>query len=58
LVTALPTNIREGKRGLPGTNSLAYLASVSEEEKSLIMFTPGVNVIKLFVRDLRICVIS
>jgi hypothetical protein len=37
-----------GKR-LPGTNTLAYLASSSAmKEKSFITLTPVVNVIKLF----------
>ncbi len=34
---------------LPGTNTLAYLASfVSDEEESFITLAPGVDIIKLF----------
>jgi hypothetical protein len=39
---------KTGKR-LPGTNTLAYLASSSAtKEKSFKTLTPGANVIKLF----------
>ena len=34
---------------MPGTNTLAYLASSSPEGKSFITLTPGGDLIKLFV---------
>ncbi len=46
---ALPTNIRLGWRGLPGTNTLAYYENPEiTVVKSLIVLTPGACVIKLF----------
>ncbi len=47
-------NINLGSRALSKTNALAYLPGVSvAKKKSLIMLTPGVNVMKLilFIAD-------
>ncbi len=43
---ALPSSIRLGWRGLPGTNALAYFWS-SSATKFVHKLTPGANVIKL-----------
>jgi hypothetical protein len=46
----LPANVRlDWKKSLPGTNTLAYLASLSAtKEKSFTTLTPGANVVKIF----------
>ena len=55
----LPATVSLGRKYFPGTNVLAYLATVSvTEEKSLIQFSPVANVMKNFVRKLQIFVIS
>jgi hypothetical protein len=43
---ALHTNIRLGRKSLLETNARAYLEF--DEEKSVVTFTPGTNVIKPF----------
>jgi hypothetical protein len=51
---ALLTIIRLGWIGLPGTNTVAYLAhSLNTKKKSFITLAPGGNIIKLcfFVDD-------
>ncbi len=57
---ALPTNIRLGWKGLPGTNILAYYEkSQLTAVKSFVTLAPGVNAIKLyFFCNLRIFVIG
>ena len=46
---ALPTNIKLGCKGLPGTNTLAYYENpFITAVKIFIRLDPGVNVIKLF----------
>jgi hypothetical protein len=55
----LPATVSLGRKNFPGTNVLAYLATVSvTEEKSLMQLSPVANVIKIFVRKLQIFVIS
>jgi len=44
-----PTNTRLGRIDFHGTNAPAYIAAGSvTKKKSLLILTPGVNVIKLF----------
>jgi hypothetical protein len=46
---ALPSNIRLGCKGFPGTHSVAYLQGGSVTwEKRFMTLTPGPNVTKLF----------
>ncbi len=46
---ALPAKVRLDWKGLPGTNTLAYLASMLEmKTKSFMTMTLGPNLIKLF----------
>jgi hypothetical protein len=45
----LNANFRLSWKGLPRTNTLAYLTSLSSTKKKVfVTLTPGVNVIKLF----------
>jgi hypothetical protein len=56
---ALLANVRLGWKGLPGTNIIAYYKHFKiTDKKSFIAMGPGANVIKLFVRDLRIFLVS
>jgi hypothetical protein len=55
-VQALLTNIRQGGKGLTVSNALAYLDP--KAVTSFITLTPGPNILKLYVRNLRISVIS
>ncbi len=51
---AFPANVRQDRKVIASTNTLAYLASsIVTKEKCFITLTPGVNVIKLllFVAD-------
>ncbi len=52
LLSASPVNVRPGCKGLPGTNYIAYLASLSVTEKSLISWVPVIGVIKRFSSSL------
>jgi hypothetical protein len=56
---ALPTNIRLGWQYLQETNTLAYYENPKITNKnSFIILGPGPNVIKHFVRNLRIFALS
>ncbi len=46
----IPSLIMLARKGLPGTNSLAYFSlTLVTNIKSLIALTPGANVINLFM---------
>ncbi len=50
----LPANVRLGRKGNARyKHSSLFGLDVSYKEKSFITLTPGVNVIKLFLRHLR-----
>ena len=50
--------VRIGWKSLPGTNTSLVLKFINYGQKSFITLAPGVNVVKLFDRNLLIFVIG
>ncbi len=49
---ALPSNIRLGRKGLPGTNALAYSGSLVSYEENNVYSAPGSDSIEMFCCNL------